>query len=218
MSATDQATETVAWHALVGGRRGHPSGDRSRSWAGRRRGRATTYAVRTQRTSDGAAAERMGRRPRAAVEPDEHHAVDRLRRQLRDRTGGDGRLRARPRVVQRRDGLEPGAEGPGQRRGALAAPGAARPRPAIRERRGDRLPASSCRATSCCSRRAIWSRPTDGSSPPRRSRYRKRPSPARARRCPRTRTAIAGDDVALGDRTDMVFQNTQVTRGSVPPS
>ena len=31
---------------------------------------------------------------------------------------------------------------------------------------------------------------------------------------PKDTNAIAGDDVALGDRTDMVFQNTQVTRGS----
>ncbi len=31
---------------------------------------------------------------------------------------------------------------------------------------------------------------------------------------PKDTTPIAGDDVALGDRTDMVFQNTQVTRGS----
>ncbi len=44
------------------------------------------------------------------------------------------------RDVQRRHGLEPGAEGPGKRRGALAAPGAARPGPALGERRGDRLP------------------------------------------------------------------------------
>ena len=31
---------------------------------------------------------------------------------------------------------------------------------------------------------------------------------------PKDTNPIAGDDVALGDRTDMVFQNTQVTRGS----
>ena len=31
---------------------------------------------------------------------------------------------------------------------------------------------------------------------------------------PKDTNLIAGDDVALGDRTDMVFQNTQVTRGS----
>jgi Ca2+-transporting ATPase len=31
---------------------------------------------------------------------------------------------------------------------------------------------------------------------------------------PKDTNAIGGDDVALGDRTDMVFQNTQVTRGS----
>ena len=31
---------------------------------------------------------------------------------------------------------------------------------------------------------------------------------------PKAASTIEGDDVALGDRTDMVFQNTQVTRGS----
>ena len=140
MSATEHATETVAWHALSAAEvatrlatdpeRGLDAGEVERRRA----------AVRTQRAGDGAAAERLGRGSRAAVEPDEHHAVDRLGGQLRDRSGSDGRLRAWSRVVQRHHGLEPGAEGPGKRRGALAAPGPSRPCPAIGERRGDRLP------------------------------------------------------------------------------
>ena len=60
------------------------------------------------------------------------------------------------------------------------------------------------RATSCL--------PTAASSRRRRSRCRRPRSPARARRSRRTPTTLPEGDVALGDRTNMVFQNTQVTQ------
>ena len=51
------------------------------------------------------------------------------------------------------------------------------------------------------------------SSSPRPSRSRRRGSRARARRSPRRSTPVPGDDVALGDRIDMAYMNSQVTRG-----
>ncbi len=150
--------------------------------AGRRRGDPATGRVRAQRAGDRAAAEPLGGGPGAAVQPDEHHAADRRCGQSRDRPGGDGRGRAGAGDVQRRHGLEPGAEGASQRGGAGPAPGPARPGTAIRSGRGDRVDERSCPGTSCCSRRATSYRRTAGSSPPRRSRCRKPRSPARARR------------------------------------
>ena len=81
-----------------------------------------------------------------------------------------------------------------------------------RSRRSNRR--TSCPGTSCCSRRATSCPRTGGSSPPRRSRCRRRRSPARARRWPRTPPPCPSGEIALGDRTNLVFQNTQVTRGS----
>ena len=56
-------------------------------------------------------------------------------------------------------------------------------------------------------------RPTAGSSRRPRSRSTSRPSPARAARCPSRSTPVASR-LALGDRIDMAFMNTQVTRGA----
>ena len=117
--------------------------------------------------------------------------------------------------VQRRHGHQPGAEGPGQRRGARAAPG-----PAGRVRRDGRvepgrLDRRSCPATSCCWRRATSSRPTAGSSTVGHARG----AGGRAHRGERAgrqgrHDGLPARDIALGDRTNMVFQNTQVTRGT----
>ena len=82
-----------------------------------------------------------------------------------------------------------------------------------RGRAGARRP-TSCPATSCRSRRATSCPPTAGSSARRRSRPRRPRSPARARRCRRTPACSPSADVALGDRSNMLFQNTSVTRGT----
>ena len=57
-------------------------------------------------------------------------------------------------------------------------------------------------------------RRTAGSSAPRPSRRRRRRSPARARRSRRTPRRSPIPTTTLGDRANMVFQNTQVTRGT----
>ena len=129
-------------------------------------------------------------------------------------SGGDRHRGAGAGDLQRRDGLQPGAEGPGQRRGAGPAAGAAGAGAAIRPGRGDRVDRSSCPVTSCCSRRGTSSRRTAGSSSPPPSRCRRPRSPARARPWPKDRRPLPEGDIALGDRTNLVFQNTQVTRGS----
>ena len=56
--------------------------------------------------------------------------------------------------------------------------------------------------------------PTAGSCGRRPSRPRRPRSPGRARRSPRMPGSLASADVALGDRTNMLFQNTSVTRGT----
>ena len=70
------------------------------------------------------------------------------------------------------------------------------------------------RATSYCSRQATSSPPTVASSLRRPSSCRRPRSPARARRSPKTAATLPEGDLALGDRTNLVFQNTQVTRGT----
>ena len=102
----------------------------------------------------------------------------------------------------------------GERRGAGRAPGADRLGCGATARSSRSTRATSFRATSCCSRPATSSRPMRASSRRPRWRLRRRRSPARAHRSPRTPPSCPTGDVALGDRTNLVFQNTQVTRGS----
>ena len=104
-------------------------------------------------------------------------------------------------------GIEPGAEGAGERRRAGAAAGAARPGAACRARRGGRRRSTSCPATSCCSRRATWSRPTAGSSRRRRSRCRRPRSPARARPSPKD-----AHDAAAGETSRSATARTWCSR------
>ena len=115
---------------------------------------------------------------------------------------------------QRRPRHPPGAEGPGERRRAVEDAGPAGAGRARRSARAGARRRGRARATSSRSRRATSCRPTAGSSGPRRSRPRRRRSPARARRSPRTPAVLPPGDVALGDRTNMLFQNTSVTRGT----
>ena len=193
MSATDQATETVAWHALS------------------TTDVATRLATDPERGLDADEVERrlaqygpnelatepppslwVGR-PGPAVEPDEHHAADRRRspasRSARWRRASSCWRLVTFNVVM---GSNQELQGAGQRRGAGAAPGAPRPGPAVGQRRGGRLD----RARAGRRRAARGRRPRPGrraaSSPRRRSRCRRRRSPARARRSPRTRTTLAG--------------------------
>ncbi len=71
-----------------------------------------------------------------------------------------------------------------------------------------------CPATSSSSRRATSSRPTAGSCARRRWRPRRRRSPGRARRCAKDAASCPPGTSRLGDRTNMLFQNTSVTRGT----
>ena len=140
--------------------------------------------------------------------------ADRRGRESRDRAGRDGHLRRAAGDVQRRHGLAAGAQGAGERRSTGATPGAPCSGAARGSRRGRSSRSTLSRATSCCWRRATSCPPTAESSCRRPSRCRRPRSRARARRSRRTRTTLPEGDIALGDRTNMVFQNTQVTRGT----
>ncbi len=214
MSTTEQSADQPAWYAqdpaaaltaLVG---------RPGPGARRRRGAPTARRVRAESAGDGAAAEPVGGRARPDVEPDEHHAGDRRGRESCDRAGRDRHLRRAAGDVQRRDGLAAGAQGAGERRRTRATPGAACPGAARRQRRGRRVgrPRPGRHRAAGGGRRRARRRPDPRA--PRRSRCRRPRSPARARRSRRTPTTLPEGDVALGDRTNIVFQNTQVTRGT----
>ena len=98
---------------------------------------------------------------------------------------------------------------------ALSQPAGARwPRSSGRRSWSWSRPSTSSPVTSSSSRPATSCRPTDGSSGRPRSRPRKPRSPGRAHRWPRATATLASTTSPSGDRTNMLFQNTSVTRGT----
>ena len=115
----------------AGGRRGTADGCRPGSGAERSRSGAAADRVRTERAAHRTTAECLADRAGPAVQPDEHHAADRVSpasSSARSRRGGGTGAGH----VQRRGGLQAGAEGTGQRGGTRAASGAPRAGPAVR--------------------------------------------------------------------------------------
>ena len=135
----------------------------------------------------------LGRRPRAAVEPDEHHAADRRGRQPCDRAGRDRLLRGAAGHVQRRDGLR----GRSSRRAPVSTRWRSCRCPHARVRRAGRVEEVDVDRSRPGRRRAArgrrrGARPMAGSWPRRRSRCRRPRSPARARRSPKDATTLPG--------------------------
>ena len=146
--------------------------------------------------------------------PDAAGAARRRGRQHRRPPGlQHGHRDHRPDGPERGDGAEPGGQGGRERRGAPADADHDRRTRGAADSGSRSRPRSSSRATSSGSRPATRCRPTAGCWSRRRSRSRRRRSPARARRSPKSVDPVAGDDVPLGDRIDMAYMNSQVTRG-----
>ena len=214
MTIVEPAAEHLSWYTMTGGGGGGAAGRQPGTRAGRRRGDPAAGRVRAQRAADRAAAEPSGRWPGAQLANPMNimllivgvasFAIGQVATGAGGAGAGD---------VQRRHGLEPGAEGAGERGGAGPAAGPARPGAAIRRGRGDRVDRAGARG-----RRAARGR-------------RRRPGGRRilssaslevqeaaltGESAPVTkdRTTLPEGEIALGDRTNLVFQNTQVTRGT----
>ena len=90
--------------------------------------------------------------------------------------------------------------------------------PQARVRRGGRVEESSrsgsCPATSCCSRRATSCLPTARIVTSATLEVQEAALTGESAPVAKDATTLPEGDVALGDRTNMVFQNTQVTRGT----
>ncbi len=181
-----------------------------------RRGGRPAVPVRAEPDHEREAAVGVGGRAAAAPRPDEHHARRGRRRQPRDRRGVDRRCSSALLVVLNVVlGARQELDGAGQRRRAVEDAGAAEP--------------GACGTARCVQVPAVDVVPGDiVQRRGRRHRARRRPDRPvghagdagggadRRERADRQggRDARPAARSALGDRANMLFQNTSVTRGT----
>ena len=172
------------------------------------RGGDAALAVRPQRDHRREAAVGVGGRAPAAARPDEHHARRGHGRELRDRRGLDRDHRGAAHPAQRRARLAPGAEGAGERRRAVEPAGAAG-EGACATARSRSVPAVDVVPGDIVQVEAGDIVPADGRIV-RSATLETQEAALTGESAPVAKDAgaLAGADVALGDRSNMLFQNT----------